>query len=241
MALFYALKSDAGAAALGFLDGVGRRVELKSISAANALNGAPVPFHNPPRKLSHHPLRRSSIQALERGSGVPGVAPTPKAAIAVVVCVLDWKPDGRLLLITNFPKSALDHGHPPNNDMVVRKVWNPNPQPPSPPHFALYAPPQGAPQVAYPAYDALQRPNLEWSEPDAQILLAQSRSKGLACRQCGAVHGKCPSVLDLWHRCRRCQSVYCADCGKHLPSASLLSRERICNYNACFGRTALIS
>jgi hypothetical protein len=64
-----------------------------------------------------------------------------------------------------------------------------------------------------------------------------SMTTGDTCAYCGAVHGSLPSVINKWHRCTRCGSVYCPDCGRGLQGKkSFLSGERNCE---CGGRTVL--
>lgn len=56
---------------------------------------------------------------------------------------------------------------------------------------------------------------------------------------CGKVHGMLPSVVNMWHECTGCGSIYCDDCGRNcLPGkAGLTDRTRVCP--ACGSRTQL--
>jgi transcription initiation factor TFIIIB Brf1 subunit/transcription initiation factor TFIIB len=60
---------------------------------------------------------------------------------------------------------------------------------------------------------------------------------GSVCCTCGESHGNLPSVINKWHRCRSCGSVYCPNCGYELEKPDFFSGERICN--KCGGRTYL--
>jgi hypothetical protein len=68
---------------------------------------------------------------------------------------------------------------------------------------------------------------------------------GERCVKCGKVRSILPSVVNKWHRCTKCGTIYCPDCGRALPGkASAFSAERACDASfgggpPCGGRTAL--
>lgn len=45
---------------------------------------------------------------------------------------------------------------------------------------------------------------------------------GEMCVLCGKQRGLTPAVLNYWHRCNGCKSIYCPDCGRKLPKAGFL-------------------
>ena len=59
------------------------------------------------------------------------------------------------------------------------------------------------------------------------------------CSMCGKQHGLMPSVINKWHQCRGCGTIYCDSCGRsRLKGAGFMSQERICP--RCGGKTKLI-
>jgi len=60
---------------------------------------------------------------------------------------------------------------------------------------------------------------------------------GTSCCSCGKTHGNLPSVINKWHKCRGCGSVFCDDCGYDLEKPDFFSGERLCK--KCGGRTYL--
>ena len=61
---------------------------------------------------------------------------------------------------------------------------------------------------------------------------------GEICSQCGKQHGIFPSIINKWHRCTNCGSIYCDDCGKNLPGKRGISDQtRSCTH--CGNRTYL--
>jgi hypothetical protein len=224
MALYYALLSDAGQAALDWLlQAPDRRSVLTSRSAADALNGRPIPYQNPPPKLSE-PLvsRRGSPQVVERSSGGAGLAVTQKARIEEVKVILDSQVGDVLKLTTFYPVSTLDPGIPPNIDRVEQKIGN-----------SLHGSPIDKPKRA--------RSALTWSDPVVQRGWLDSSSTGLVCRKCAAEHtSRVSFVFGRWHQCRKCGTVFCAKCGDRLSIVSSISRDRRCPQPACGGTTQLI-
>jgi DNA-directed RNA polymerase subunit RPC12/RpoP len=61
---------------------------------------------------------------------------------------------------------------------------------------------------------------------------------GEICSMCGKQRGLMPSILNFWHRCANCGTVYCDDCGQKLGGKGLpTERTRACP--RCGNRTLL--
>lgn len=65
-----------------------------------------------------------------------------------------------------------------------------------------------------------------------------NQGQGLVCSICGKSHGMLHSVRNAWHKCTRCGTIYCDECGNELPREMLMPvGVRKCN---CGSRTNLI-
>ncbi len=224
MALYYTLLSLAGAEALNALNAGWNRTSITSVTAASLLSAG----IQPAKKTSFHPQRNQPFKMFARTAGNAGANIYNNVAKVIkdVIVALDMKPDGRLHLVTMYPREAA--GGPAGAQDSVTEI--------------KYKPAYQKQVVNKAPVAAVAKPKLVWSEPDVAILHGQSRNTGIICRVCGAVHGNAVRgwTDPYWHRCDRCGSYYCPTCGGALASAAMTTRSRLCPKPGCGGRTSLI-
>jgi hypothetical protein len=225
MALYYTLLSPAGAEALNALNGGWNRASITSVTAAHLLGAG---GQAPKKAVSYHPQRNQPLKMFARAAGNAGTNNYNAVAklIKDVIVALDVKPDGRLHLVTMYPREAAG-GAPAAQDSVTE---------------IKYKPAYKKVVVNKAPVAAAAKPRLQWSEPDVAILPGQSRNTGIICHVCGAVHGTAMRGWfdSYWHRCGRCGNHYCPTCGGALASAAMTTRSRLCPKPGCSGRTSLI-
>lgn len=227
LALVHSLNSEAGAAAMAWLDIPGKRVAITSLTAANLLNAGPVNLKHP-AKATAHPLAGKVAKVIERGPGASGVAKNAVADIYSVVSVFNSNAKGEIVLVTHYPTQKAVAA--PTQDSVQKLQWN----------TKIYVK-VGAPTPFTTTVTPAAPVAIEWSHAAPGLAIARSATAGAACVKCAKVHGYWSSSRwNPWYRCQRCGDLYCPDDGDALAvpaAAAAAPNSRQCPRAGCNGLT----
>jgi hypothetical protein len=219
MALVHTLNTVAGEKAMAWLTADGKRVTIVSKSAAAGLNAGPLPYKNPPKAPSAHPLTGKTPVIIERGVGASGAAVLIQAKIGSVVSTFQCGPNDEITLVTHYPQQLA----PLLDDLQFKDYKNIG---------------KKYPNVPCPPTAPIAPVNITWSHP--QPIIGTSGLAGIPCVVCATTHGRWTSSrFNPWYRCSRCGDVYCPVHGQALVAGPTPAdpHARNCRRAGCGGKT----